>query len=114
MAAGQIILGAYGLLLLAGGLMGFAKGGSRVSLYAGGITGGLCLGAVWLSVDHPGEGYTIGALVAFLLTGVFINRFRKTKKAMPAGMLMLLSLAVGLSLMMILRDLEAAATGVPV
>ena len=102
---GQIAMGVYGLLLIAGGMMGYVKSRSRVSLFAGAIAGGLCVGATWLSLDQPAEGFTIGSLVALLLTGVFINRFAKTRKFMPAGMILVMSAIVGVALMLIQQNL---------
>ena len=96
---GQVILSVYGVLLIVGGMMGYVKSKSRVSLFAGAISGGICVGAAWLSVDQPSEGFTIGSLVAFLLAGVFINRFAKTRKIMPAAVVLVMSLVVGILLM---------------
>ena len=103
---GQIVLGIYGVLLIIGGMMGFIKSKSKVSLFAGAIAGGLCVGAVGLTMDQPVEGFTIGSLVAFLLAGIFINRFAKTRKVMPAGVVLGLSLLVGVYLMLGLEGLE--------
>jgi len=105
---GQIVMGVYGVLLIAGGMMGYVKSKSRVSLFAGAIAGGLCVGATWLSMDQPAEGFTIGSLVALLLTGVFINRFAKTRKFMPAGMILVMSVIVGVALMLIQQNLVNA------
>ena len=105
---GQIVMGVYGVLLIAGGVMGYVKSKSRVSLFAGAIAGGLCVGATWLSMDQPAEGFTIGSLVALLLTGVFINRFAKTRKFMPAGMILVMSVIVGVALMLIQQNLVNA------
>ena len=102
---GQVVMGSYGALLIVGGLMGYVKGGSKVSLFAGAIAGGPCVGATWLSMDQPGNGLTLGALIAFLLAGVFINRFAKTRKVVPAGVILVLSLIVGALLMTLLQNL---------
>jgi len=102
---GQFAMGIYGVLLIAGGMMGYVKLRSRVSLFAGAITGGMCVGATWLSLEQPSDGFTIGSLVAFLLSGVFINRFVKTRKLMPAGIVLVLSLIVGILLMILRQDL---------
>ncbi len=107
---GQVAMGTYGALLILGGLMGYVKGGSKVSLFAGAIAGGLCVEATWLSVEQPGNGLTLGALIAFLLAGVFINRFAKTRKLVPAGVILILSLAVGALLMTILQNLGFSPT----
>ena len=104
---GQVILSVYGVLLIVGGMMGYVKSKSRVSLFAGAISGGICVGAAWLSVDQPSEGFTIGSLVAFLLAGVFINRFAKTRKIMPAAVVLVMSLVVGILLMITQQGLPA-------
>lgn len=105
---GQVILSVYGVLLIVGGMMGYVKSQSKVSLFAGAISGGLCVGAAWLSIDQPSEGFTIGSLVAFLLAGVFINRFAKTRKIMPAAVVLVLSLVVGILLMITQQGLAVA------
>jgi uncharacterized membrane protein (UPF0136 family) len=48
---GQVVLGIYGILLIAGGMMGFVKTRSRISLFAGAITGGALCGSY---VAEPG------------------------------------------------------------
>jgi uncharacterized membrane protein (UPF0136 family) len=105
---GQVVLSVYGVLLIVGGMMGYVKSKSRASLFAGAISGGLCVGAAWLSVDQPSEGFTVGSLVAFLLAGVFINRFAKTRKIMPAAVILILSLVVGILLMITQQGLVIA------
>ena len=109
--AGQVLLGVYGVLLIAGGVMGYIKAQSKVSLFAGAISGGLAVGAAWLSVDQPIQGFTIGSLVAFLLTGVSINRLAKTRKFMPSGMILVLSAIVGVSLMLLQQELTGVVDG---
>jgi uncharacterized membrane protein (UPF0136 family) len=111
---GQIVLGLYGVLLIVGGVIGYVKVRSRVSLFAGAITGGLCVGAVWLSLDQPAEGFTMGSLVAFLVAGVFINRLAKTRRAMPAGIVLAVSLFVGILLMVILQGFESSSDSMSV
>lgn len=104
---GQVLMAVYGVLLIVGGVMGWVKAQSRVSLFAGAITGGLSIGAAWLSVDDPVQAFTIGSLIAFLLTGVSINRLAKTRKFMPSGMILVLSAIVGITLMMMHQDLTS-------
>ena len=88
----KIILGVYGLLLLLGGYFGF-KAGSKVSLIMGGITGILVLLGVFMLGPSSQCGYWLIAGISGLLTVVFSIRFLKTFKVMPAGMLLLLSVA---------------------
>ena len=73
----------YGLLSLGGGILGYVKSKSKVSLISGGISGLLLLilavaiysGYSWASL--------VAAVVVALLTVVFIIRWFKTKKFMP-------------------------------
>ena len=111
---GQVVLGFYGVLLIGGGVMGYRTAGSRVSLFAGAIAGGLCIGGTWLSVDHPQDGFTLGGLVAFMLTGVFINRFAKTRKLMPSGVVLALSLVVGVLMLWLVQSLTAVGPALQV
>ena len=77
----------YAILLIVGGVIGFKKAGSKVSLYAGVISGvvvgiGICMQSLGLI-----------CAVSLLLTGSFAVRLVKTKKFMPSGMLLIASLA---------------------
>ena len=99
----QVVLGIYGMLLIVGGVMGMVKAGSLVSVIAGGIAGVIALVGLWISLSDPATGLLIGALLALVLTGMFINRFMATRKLMPAGMVLILSLVVGI-LMLVARQ----------
>ena len=96
----QVVLGIYGILLIVGGVMGMVKAGSRVSMIAGGIAGVVALVSLWISLSDPATGFLVGALLALLLTGMFVNRFMATRKFMPAGMVLIMSLAVGILLLL--------------
>ncbi|NJL98298.1 MAG: hypothetical protein HC924_05485 [Synechococcaceae cyanobacterium SM2_3_2] len=73
----------YGILLVAGGMMGFAKAGSKVSLIMG-IGGGILSGiAFWLSRSNLTAAYGLGLGLAVILTIVFIGRYRKPKPGCP-------------------------------
>lgn len=96
MSFGEIVLLVYALLMLAGGLMGW-RAGSRPSLIAGGVSGILLLAALYVARNDLRLGLIAGAVIAALLAAVFAMRLAKTKKAMPSGALLLLSLiAAGL------------------
>ena len=96
----QVVLGIYGMLLIVGGVMGMVKAGSLVSMIAGGISGVVALVGLWISLSDPATGFLVGALLALLLTGMFVNRFMATRKFMPAGMVLIMSLAVGILLLL--------------
>ncbi len=92
----QMALLIYGILLVVGGVMGKVKAGSSVSLGAGVASGVIAFVGYWYSLNDPANGFMIGAMLGLLLTGVFVNRFMRTRKVMPAGLVLILSLAVGI------------------
>ncbi len=92
----QMALLIYGILLVVGGVMGKVKAGSSVSLGAGVASGVIAFVGYWYSLNDPVNGFMIGAMLGLLLTGVFVNRFMRTRKMMPAGLVLILSLAVGI------------------
>ena len=73
----------YGLLSMGGGILGYVKSKSKVSLISGGISGLLLLilgGAIYSGNLWAGK---VAAAIIALLTVVFIVRWFKTKKFMP-------------------------------
>ncbi len=88
----QMILAGYGVFLFLGAFMGL-KAGSRVSLIMG-IVVSLIVGVgVYLTESDPIQGFQILTGVSGLLALVFAIRLLKTRKFMPAGMLLIVSLA---------------------
>ena|SRR5476649_489114 len=82
----------FGLLTIAGGVMGYVKAGSTASLIAGSISGLLLLVAAFLLPSQAVAGLMIGAMVSLLLAAYFLPAFLRTSKMMPAGMMSLLSI----------------------
>ena len=74
----------YGLLSIGGGIMGYTKSQSKVSLISGGISGLLLLilsvimysGIEWAAIAS--------AIIVSLLVITFVVRWFKTKKLIPA------------------------------
>ena len=90
----RIYLFVFGALTIAGGVMGFVKAKSQPSLIAGGTSGALLVLAGWLAgTTNARAGLILGAILSLALAGRFIPAYRKTKKAMPAGLMVLLSVA---------------------
>lgn len=87
----------FGILTIAGGIMGFVKAGSMPSLIAGSVTGVLLLVAAWLMPEHLAAGLAVAFAVSLLLAAQFVPKFIRTGKAMPAGMMSILSV-IGLVL----------------
>jgi uncharacterized membrane protein (UPF0136 family) len=76
----------YGVLVLAGGAVGYVKAKSRASLIAGVVFGGLLdLAACLLVMGSPRLGAGLGLVTALALIGRFLPAFLRTKKIMPAG-----------------------------
>jgi len=93
-----IILWVYIVLLLAGGLMGFIKAKSMISLVTSAIFGVL-LALCALDVIRP---FYIADILVGLLLVVFGIRFAKGRKFMPSGLMLGLSAAV-LAALLLLR-----------
>ena len=85
----------FGILTIAGGIIGYVKAGSTPSIIAGSLTGVLLLIGGWLIPEHRAAGLLIGLIVSLLLALQFVPKFIRTGKAMPAGMMSILS-AIGL------------------
>jgi uncharacterized membrane protein (UPF0136 family) len=91
----QAALAIYGVLLIVGGVIGKVKANSSPSLFAGVVSGAIALTGFWQSLSDPAVGFLTGGLVGLLLTGIFMSRFVRTRKFMPAGLILLLSLVIG-------------------
>jgi uncharacterized membrane protein (UPF0136 family) len=83
----------YGILTLVGGIMGYLKAKSQASLISGIVSGLLLILAGTAQLLGQSWGLTLAAVISAVLVIVFISRLVKTQKFMPAGMLILASLA---------------------
>ena len=81
----------FGLLTIAGGIVGYVKAGSVISIVAGSISGLLLVVAAFLLPDHKTAGLIIALLVSLLLAGQFVPKFLSTHKVMPAALMSALS-----------------------
>ena len=91
MEAAKIYFIIFGLLTIAGGIMGYVKAGSVASIIAGAITGVLLLIAAFLLPEHRVAGLTIALIVSILLAAQFLPKLLRTGKVMPAGVMSVLS-----------------------
>jgi uncharacterized membrane protein (UPF0136 family) len=97
LAVAEFVLAVYAMLLAVGGIIGYAKAGSRPSLIAGLASAAVATLALMTTFQNARLGLGLGALVALVLALFFGYRFAaKTRKFMPSGLLALLSLAVAL------------------
>jgi uncharacterized membrane protein (UPF0136 family) len=82
----------FGVLVLGGGVAGYARAKSRISLLAGVVSGLVLLYAAFALFQGRSEGIPLAMTVSMLLAMLFLVRWRKTGAFMPAGMLLILSL----------------------
>jgi uncharacterized membrane protein (UPF0136 family) len=81
----------FGVLTIAGGIVGYVKAGSVPSIIAGSIAGVLLLISAFLIPEHRAAGIATGLIISLLLAAQFIPKLIRTGKAMPAGMMSILS-----------------------
>jgi uncharacterized membrane protein (UPF0136 family) len=81
----------FGVLTIAGGILGYVKAGSTASIIAGSITGVLLLVAAFLLPQHRGVGLATALIISLFLALYFIPKYLQTRAAMPAGMMSILS-----------------------
>jgi uncharacterized membrane protein (UPF0136 family) len=81
----------FGVLTIAGGIVGYVKAGSVASIVAGSITGLLLLVAAFLLPEHRAAGLATALVVSLLLAAQFVPKFLQTGRMMPAGMMSILS-----------------------
>jgi len=92
MEAAKIYFIIFGLLTIAGGIMGYVKAGSVASIIAGAITGVLLLIGALLLPEHRVAGLATALVISILLAGQFLPKLLRTGKVMPAGVMSVLSL----------------------
>ena len=83
----------YGLFSIVGGVTGYQKAGSQVSLISGIISGLLLLVGAYLLFGGILSGLFLSGAVSLLLVIVFVIRLVKTRKFMPAGLMVALGVA---------------------
>ncbi|MGK7942995.1 MAG: TMEM14 family protein [Microcystaceae cyanobacterium] len=77
----------YGILTLVGGIIGYLTARSRPSLISGLISGLLLIGTAILQLQGALWAKWLAVGLTVLLIAVFLFRWRKTKKIMPAGLM---------------------------
>jgi uncharacterized membrane protein (UPF0136 family) len=87
------VLWIYIVLLLVGGLIGFLKAGSKISLITSAVAAALLIICTIPGLLQPGAGRGLAELIMAALLVVFAVRLTKTKKFMPSGLLLVLTIA---------------------
>jgi len=90
--SGVIVAIAYGLLAIIGGILGYMQAQSKISLLAGGGCGIMLL----VSALGQFQGQPWGLMSAIVVTAIlliaFMMRWLKTRKFMPAGLMLILGI----------------------
>ena len=87
------ILWIYIVLLLLGGLMGFLKAGSKVSLITSAVAAALLVVTAINGLFQPAFRTGLADAIMAALLVVFAIRLTKTRKFMPSGLMLILTLA---------------------
>lgn len=84
----------YGVLLIVGGIMGFVKAGSQISLILGALAGAAAILSAWGMYRKKKAGLYAALILAFVIDALFTYRMMASGKLMPAAPICILSLIV--------------------
>ncbi|NJO39151.1 MAG: hypothetical protein HC769_08565 [Cyanobacteria bacterium CRU_2_1] len=90
---GTIAAIAYGILAIVGGVFGYAKAKSKPSLISGLASGILLVIGGIGQQQGTSWGLWLSVIVAVVLIIVFAIRLAKTRKFMPAGLMLIAGIA---------------------
>ncbi|MGD1704513.1 TMEM14 family protein [Dapis sp. BLCC M229] len=93
MNIGIIAAIAYGILAIVGGIIGYTKVGSKISLISGSVSGLLLIISGIIQLIGIYWGLIFSIVITTILVITFIIRLVKTRKMMPAGLMILTGIA---------------------
>jgi uncharacterized membrane protein (UPF0136 family) len=85
------VLWIYIVLLLVGGLIGFLKAGSKVSLITSAVSAAALILTAIPGLFAPGLGRSLADIIMAALLVVFAIRLAKTRKFMPSGLMLVIT-----------------------
>jgi uncharacterized membrane protein (UPF0136 family) len=88
------VLWIYIILLLVGGLIGFFKAKSKVSLITSAVFAAILILTTLRNVFQPGFALGLANVTLVVLLLVFAVRLGKTKKFMPSGLILVATVVV--------------------
>ncbi|KYC41270.1 hypothetical protein WA1_22665 [Scytonema hofmannii PCC 7110] len=98
MTLGIVAALAYGILVILGGMIGYFKSNSTASLVSGSLSGVLLIFAAFVQFQGQSWGVILASSVTAVLVVFFAFRLAKTRKFMPAGLMITLG-ALALAIM---------------
>lgn len=97
-----LIIALYGLLVAIGGIIGYLRARSEVSLIAGVGSAGALWIAAYTTLTNVFTGFLLAACTAAALLIFFSVRWVKTRRFMPAGLMAILSLIATIAFVYVL------------
>ena len=94
-----LLLIAYSVLLVIGGLIGYLTAGSLASIIMSSSFALLIVGSLFIKHYFPAIGYTLTYILLAALSSFFLFRAFHTGKFMPPGLLALVSIGVLIALL---------------
>jgi uncharacterized membrane protein (UPF0136 family) len=89
----NIVFWTYVILLIAGGLIGFFKAHSKVSLNTSAVSAALLV-LTHIGIFAPSFGRQLADIIMVMLIVVFAMRLAKSKKFIPSGLMLVLTVVV--------------------
>lgn len=90
----NVIFWCYVTLLLVGGLVGFFRAGSKISLITSAVAAALLVLTQLPVVFQPSFGRSLANIIMAALLVVFAIRLGKTKRFIPSGFMLVLTIVV--------------------
>jgi uncharacterized membrane protein (UPF0136 family) len=88
------VVGAFALLNIVGGFIGYHEKHSVMSLAGGGVIGLMLIASLFLSKTNPKGGYVLATAMTVLTLAFFSMRYMTGHKIWPAGVMVVSAVAV--------------------
>lgn len=106
----RVVIGLYGLINVAGGIIGMATAGSLWSLIVGGLSGLFLIYLAWAAETKPGFAMRTAGIVTFLLMAFWVFRYTTLMRAGEKTMMAMGNLGLAVVVLAILAGGHMLAT----
>jgi uncharacterized membrane protein (UPF0136 family) len=103
----KLFLFLYGVALIGGGVMGYVKAQSQISLIVGGAAGLLALLAFWVSLRRQRPGFLLGLVITLGVGGYHLSRHLKMGEGATNNVPLMIAAASGVTALVLLLGLAA-------